>query len=127
MVIEKIKEVKHLKFQIKILDDKIEEIRAQIEGQAIKYSDMPRMEGYKKNIMQSTMERLLELENKKNRLQMKIDIILEELSELPEMVYKVVYYRHVDSLSWLEVANKLHYSVSQCRRFYIDAKNLKAV
>lgn len=122
MVIDKIKEVRHLKFQVKIIDDKIKEIRSQIESQAIKYSDMPKMEGYKQNIMQNLMERLMELESKRNRLQMKIDIILEELSELPETVYKVVYYRHIDNLSWLEVADKLNYSVSQCRRFYLEAK-----
>lgn len=122
MVIDKIKEVRHLKFQVKIIDDKIKELRSQIEGQAIKYSDMPKMEGYKQNIMQNLMERLMELESKRNRLQMKIDIILEELSELPEMVYKVVYYRHIDNLSWLEVADKLHYSIAQCKRFYIKAK-----
>lgn len=125
MVIDKIKEVRHLKFQVKIIDDKIKEIRSQIEGQAIKYSDMPKMEGYKQNIMQSLMERLMELESKRNRLQMKIDIILEELSELPEMVYKVVYYRHIDNLSWLEVADKLHYSITQCHRFYNMARRIK--
>lgn len=125
MVIDKIKEVRHLKFQVKIIDDKIKELRSQIEGQAIKYSDMPKMEGYKQNIMQNLMERLMELESKRNRLQMKIDIILEELSELPEMVYKVVYYRHIDNLSWLEVADKLHYSIAQCHRFYTTAKKYK--
>ena len=124
MVIEKIKEVRQLKFQIKIIDSKINEIRSQIQGQAIKYSDIPKMESYRNNIMQNLMEKIIELENKKSRLQMKIDIILEELSELPEMIYKVVYYKHVDNLTWLEIADKLNYSVSQCRRFYIEAKKL---
>lgn len=125
MVIDKIKEVRQLKFQVKMIDDKIKEIRSQVECQAIKYSDMPKMEGYKKSVMQSLMERLLELEGKRNRLQIKIDIILEELSELPEMVYKVVYYRHVDNLSWLEIADKLNYSIAQCHRFYTNAKKYK--
>lgn len=125
MVIEKIKEVRHLKFQVKMIDEKIKEIRSQIECQAIKYSDIPKLEGYKKSIMQNSVEHLLELESKRNRLQMKIDIILEELSELPELVYKVVYYRHIDNLSWLEIADKLNYSVAQCHRFYTNAKKYK--
>lgn len=127
MVIEKIKEVKHLKFQIKILEEKIEEIRGQMEVQAIKYSDMPKAEGYAKSIMQMLTEKILELENKKDKLQIKIDFILEELSELPETVYKVVYYRHIDNMSWLEIADKVNYSVSQCKRFYVNAKNRVAV
>lgn len=124
MVIDKIKEVRQLKFQVKMLDEKINEVRSQIEGQSIRYSDISKMEGYKKSIMQNFVERLLELESKRNRLQMKIDIILEELSELPEMVYKVVYYRHVDNLSWLKIADKLNYSIAQCHRFYDNAKNI---
>lgn len=122
MVIDKIKEVRQLKFQIEMIDDKIKEIRSKMEGQAIRYSDMPKPEGYKKNIMQNLMERLLELENKRNILQTRADIILEELLKLPEMMYKVVYYRHIDSLTWLQISTKLHYSIAQCKRFYISAK-----
>ena len=125
MVIEKIKEVKHLKFQIKILEEEIEEIRGQMEVQAIKYSDMPKAEGYVKSIMQMLTEKILELENKKDKLQIKIDFILGELSELPETIYKVVYYRHIDNMSWLEIADKVNYSVTQCRRFYNIVKDFK--
>ena len=123
MVIEKMKEVRHLKFQIKILDEKIEEIRGQMELQAAKYSDMPKAEGYTNSVIQVLTDKILELESKKDKLQTKIDFILEELSELPETIYKVAYYRQVNNMSWLEIANKVNYSVAQCHRFYDHAKN----
>lgn len=125
MVIEKIKEVKRLKFQIKILDEKIEEVRSQMSVQAMKYSDMPKVEGYKQSLLQAQTERLLELETRKNKLQIKIDIILDELAELPEVTYKVVYYRHIDNLSWLEISSKMGYSLAQCHRFYDYANEYK--
>lgn len=125
MVISKLDEVKRLKFQIKLLDDKIRELKSYIENQAIKYSDMPKIEGFKDNILQLQIERLVEFEMKKDRLQMKIDIILDELSLLPELPYKVAYYRHINELRWLDISKKIGYSVAQCHRFYLIAQKFK--
>lgn len=106
MIISKLDEVKKLKFQIKILEDKIKELRGKIESQAIKYSDTPKINGFKDNLMELEFERLIDLEIKKEHLQIKIDVILEEFSILPELPYKVVYYRHVDSLRWFDISKK---------------------
>lgn len=85
MIISKLDEVKKLKFQIKILEDKIKELRGKIESQAIKYSDTPKISGFKDNLM--------ELEIKKEHLQIKIDIILEEFIKYKEVL---PYYRNVE-------------------------------
>lgn len=123
MVIEKLKEVKKIKYQIKFLDESIEETRNQMKHHAIRYSDMPKAVGYKDKILEALMERLEELENKKNRLQIKVDLILEELSVLPELPYKVAIDRCVYSLSWYQISKKTGYSVAHCHRFYNEAKN----
>ena len=123
MVISKLNEVRNLKFKIKLLDDKIKELRSRLKSQSIKYSDLPKAGGFKNNLIELQTERLIELETKKEHLQMKIDIILDELSELPELTYKVVYYRHIDRLRWLDIAKKIGYSVSQCHRFYAVAQD----
>ena len=83
MVISKLDEVKKLKFQTKLLDNKIKELRSRIESQTIKYSNLPKAEGFKNNLIELQIERLMELETQKERLQIRIDIILDEFLELP--------------------------------------------
>jgi DNA-directed RNA polymerase specialized sigma24 family protein len=122
MIVQKLKEIGKLKFRIKILEDKIKELRCQIEGHAVRYSELPKIHGFD-NIFQVQIERLVELETKKTRLQMKIDIILDELDGVPELQYKIIYYKFIDNLSWREIAKKVEYSVTQCHRFYNDALN----
>ena len=90
---------------------------------AIKYSDIPKAAGYKDKVLEMLTEKLEELENKKNRLQIKADMILEELSVLPEMPYKVAIYRCVYGLSWYEISKRIGYSKTSCCRFYNEAKN----
>lgn len=121
MVIEKLKDVKRLKFQIKCIENDIEEVRNKVEHHAIKYSKIPKPSGYKDNIMEMFISRIEDLETKKNKLQMKIDMVLEELSVLPEMPYRVVYCRHVDSMSWDEISKCVGYSPAHCRRFEHEA------
>lgn len=123
MVISKLDEAKRLKFQIKLLDEKIKELKNSLEIQGIKYSDLPKIEGFKNNLIELQIERLLELETKKYSLQMRIDEVLEKLSNLPELSYKVVYYRHVEGLRWIDISKKIGYSVSQCHRFYALAQD----
>lgn len=122
--ISKLDEIRTLKFRIKILDEKIKEIKSKMELQAVKYSNRHKDKGLKENILQINLERLAELENKKNQLQMEIDKILDELSELPETLYKVVYYRSVEGLSWSDTAEKMNYSIVQCWRFYSSARKI---
>lgn len=125
MVIKKLDEVRKLKSQIKFLDESIEETKNQMKYHAIIYSDMPKVTGYKDKILEALMERLEELENRKNRLQIKVDLILEELSVLPEMPYKVAIYRCVYGLSWYQISKKTGYSKPSCYRFYAQAKEFK--
>ena len=117
MVISKLDEAKRLKFQIKLLDEKIKELKNSLEIQGIKYSGLPKIEGFKNNLIELQIERLLELEAKKYSLQMRIDEVLDELS------YKVVYYRHVEGLRWIDISKKIGYSISQCHRFYAVAQD----
>lgn len=123
MIISRLEEVKKLKFQIKLLNEKIKELKSSLEIQGIKYSDLPKIEGFKNNLIELQIERLLELEAKKYSLQMRIDEVLEGLSKLPELSYKVVYYRHVEGLRWIDISKKIGYSVSQCHRFYSATKD----
>ena len=76
-------------------------------------------------IYDAEIERLIELETKKYHLQMRIDEVLDELSKLPELSYKVVYYRDFVGLRWVDISRKIGYSVSQCHRFYDVAQDFK--
>ena len=118
MVISKLDEARQTKFQIKLLEQKIQELKSSLDIQGVKYSYLPKANGLKNNLIELKIERLLELESKKYHLQIKIDDILEELSKLPELLYKIVYYRHIDGLRWVDISKKIGYSVSQCHRFY---------
>ncbi len=123
MKMSKLDEVRKFKFQIKLLDKKIKELKSSLEVQGIRYSDLPKSKSFKNNLIELQIERLIELETKKYHLKVKIDDILEELSQLPELSYKVVYYRHVDGLRWIDISRKIGYSVSQCHRFYAVAQS----
>lgn len=122
-VIDKFYEVKQLKFHIKMLDEKINTLRSKVEVQAVKYSDLPKIKNCQDRILSLRMEKLFELEMQKDKLQTKIDIILEELEVLPEHLYGVLHYRIIEGLKWKAISKKLSYSVSQCHRFFDIAKN----
>ena len=126
MVISKLDEAKRLKFQIKLLDEKIKELKSSLDVQGMRYSDFPKIEGFKNNLIELQIERLIELETKKYSLQMRIDEVLDELSKLPELSYKVVYYRDFVGLRWIDISRKIGYSVSQCHRFYAVAQDFKS-
>ena len=123
MVISKPGEAKRLKFQIKLLDEKINELKSNLDIQVMRYADLPKIEGFKNNLIELQVERLIELETKKYHLQMRIDEVLDELSKLPELSYKVVYYRDFAKFRWVDISKKIGYSVSQCHRFYDVAQN----
>ena len=125
MVISKLDEAKRLKFQIKLLDEKINELKNSLDIQGMRYADLPKIEGFKNNLIELQVERLIELETKKYHLQMRIDEVLDELSKLPELSYKVVYYRDFVGLRWVDISRKIGYSVSQCHRFYDVAQDFK--
>ena len=125
MVISKLDEAKRLKFQIKLLDEKINELKNSLDIQGMRYADLPKIEGFKNNLIELQVERLVELETKKYHLQMRIDEVLDELSKLPELSYKVVYYRDFVGLRWVDISRKIGYSVSQCHRFYDVAQDFK--
>ena len=124
MVISKLDEAKRLKFQIKLLDEKINELKNSLDIQGMRYADLPKIEGFKNNLIELQVERLVELETKKYHLQMRIDEVLDELSKLPELSYKVVYYRDFVGLRWVDISRKIGHSVSQCLDFMMLPKTL---
>ncbi len=95
-----------------------------MEHHAIIYSDLPKNLGYKDNIMEMFMSRIEELETEKAKIQLKIDMILDEISFLPEASYRVLIYKYVDEMSWEQISQKLGYSKSSCYRFFNDAKKI---
>ncbi len=123
MVISKLDEARQTKFQIKLLEQKIQELKSSLDIQGVKYSYFPKANGLKNNLIELKIERLLELETKKYHLQMRIDEVLDDLSKLPELSYKVVYYRDFVGLRWIDISRKIGYSVSQCHRFYAIAQS----
>ena len=92
MVISKPGEAKRLKFQIKLLDEKINELKNSLDIQGMRYADLPKIEGFKNNLIELQVERLIELETKKYHLQMRIDEVLDKLSKLPELSYMMPIY-----------------------------------
>lgn len=124
LVIEKLREIRKLRFKIKRIDEQIEDIRGKMEHHAIIYSDLPKNPGYKDNIMEMFMSRIEELELEKSKIQLKIDMILDEISFLPEASYRVLIYKYVDEMSWEQISQKLGYSKSSCQRFCNNAKKI---
>lgn len=82
---------------------------------------MPKPEGFITSLLQVQTEHLIELEQKKQRLQNRMEMILEDFQTMPENLYKILYYRHVDGLRWEEIALKTNYSRAQCHRLYDNA------
>lgn len=39
-------------------------------------------------------------------------------------IKKVIYYRHIDKLRWIDISKKIGYSVSQCHIFYSIVQKL---
>lgn len=52
------------KEQIKLLDEKIQKLKSSLNVQSIKYSDLPKVKGFKNNFVKLKLEKLLELESK---------------------------------------------------------------
>lgn len=108
-----------------ILDEKIEELKGQMGLQAIKYSDYPKIQLSKQDILQQKVEKLIEIEMRKDVLQTKLDGILQEqLYKIPYNILKVAYLRVVEGLKWEIISKKLNYSRSQCWRLFNVAKKL---
>ena len=74
--------------------------------------------------MEMFMSRIEELELEKSKIQLKIDMILDEISFLPEASYRVLIYKYVDEMSWEQISRKLGYSKSSCQRFCNNAKKI---
>lgn len=123
MIMEKFVELRKIKSKMQFLDNCIEETRNRMKVRAMQYSDMPKIVGYKDKTMEILMEKLEELETKKNKLQLKFEMIQEELSILPEMPYKVAFYKVVYRMSWCQISSKLGYSRASCFRFFDEVKN----
>lgn len=120
---EKFNELRKIMHKVKFLEECIEETRTQMKIHAMQYSDIPKTIGFKDRTLEILIEKIEDLENKKNRLQLRYEIIQEELSVLPEMPYKVAFYKVVYGMPWKQISTKLGYSRTSCFRFFDEAKN----
>lgn len=118
--------IKKLKFESKILAEKIKELETAIEYSAVKYSDMPKSHDAhdKKN---EQIIKLLMLKDKYIKLvsiaETKINKAIEKIRELPEPQYKVIYYRYLKNMTWSEIAKETNYHIRTC--YKLESKAIK--
>lgn len=60
---------------------------------------------------------------RKQNLMNWMDNELKILGKYGELEKLIVYYKELESLSWLQISQKVHYSVSHCKRIYRIYKN----
>lgn len=63
----------------------------------------------------SNLDRLKELQDKKHKLQKKIDVIDRVLSELTEIERTIIEMKYFECKPWCKIAYEVKYSERQCR------------
>ena len=114
---DKLNKIKILAFKIRRINEKIENLKHEIEYHASIYSELPKNFNYKNNMLEIFISRVEELETKKTELQTELDKILNEFAFLSETSYKILVYRCINNLSWDQIVQKTGYSKSSYFRF----------
>lgn len=122
MAIDKFVELRRIKSKIQFLDNCIKRTKIRINLHNVTQSDMYKTFGYRDKILETLTEELEKLENEKEKLQTKTDIILEKLSGLPKIVLEVAIYKEVYLLSWVQISGKTGYSCEEIQKFYKEAE-----
>ena len=87
MIDNKLNRIKISAFKIRRINEKIENLKHEIEYYALIYSELPKNFSYKNNMLEIFISSLEELEIKKTELQIELDKILDEFAFLSERKY----------------------------------------
>jgi DNA-directed RNA polymerase specialized sigma subunit len=120
MVIQDLRKVSKIKFQIKILEDKITIYRSRIGAKSILLKKFPITDGTYKNLLEFYTEKILELEKEVEILQSEVNKVFDEIKKLPELEFKVIYFRYFENLNWFLVSQKSNTSKSTALRINDD-------
>ena len=126
---EDLEKVRSMQYRLSSLDERIIRIRSSMEYGQRQLDGMPRNHSARSRI-DELMGELDELESHRIcdciSLEREIEEVEKALSELPEKPQQALRLYYIDGLrSWQAVAEKMHYSERQCRRFR-DIALLKA-
>ena len=122
MINNKLSRIKILAFKIRRINEKIENLRYEMEYHTSIYSELPKNFGHNNNMIEIFISRIEELEMKKAELQIELDKILDEFTFLSEISYKILVYRCIENLPWDQIVQKTGYSKPSCFRFYNEIK-----
>lgn len=68
------------------------------------------------NIPDSARQKMNELNSEIERLERLQAAILTEIGKLPLVEKRIVTYFYFKSFQWVQISNKVHYSVTQCKK-----------
>ena len=122
MINDKLSKIKILAFKIRRINEKIENLRYEMEYHTSIYSELPKNINYRNNMIEIFISRIEELEIKKIEIQVELDKILDEFTFLSEISYKILVYRCIENLPWDQIVQKTGYSKPSCFRFYNEIK-----
>ena len=122
MINDKLSKIKILAFKIRRINEKIENLRYEIEYHTSIYSELPKNFCHNNNMIEIFISRIEELEMKKSELQIELDKTLDEFTFLSENSYKILIYRCIENLTWDQISKKAGYSKTSCFRFWSEIK-----
>jgi DNA-directed RNA polymerase specialized sigma24 family protein len=66
--------------------------------------EFPITDGTYKNLIEFYTEKILELEKEIEILQSEVDKVFDEIKKLPELEFKVIYFRYFENLNWFKMS-----------------------
>ena len=121
MIIEKFDALRKTKAKMQVLEDSLSIVRARMKFHSVT-NEQHHGVFFEDPVLNKLEAELNGLENQKSQLQHKYNLILKELSVIPEIPRKIMMYRYVYALEWGEISKKTGYSYEQALKLYKEAK-----
>lgn len=119
--IKKFYELRHIKAQMQMVEDSLSIVKSRIRLHSVT-EKQHNGAFYTDSVLGKLENELNNLENQKKQLQRESDLILKELSVLPEMPRKIMMYKYVYALNWVQISKKTGYSYEEALKLYKEAK-----
>lgn len=121
MMIEKFDALRKTKAKMQVLEDSLSIVRAKIKFHSVT-NEQHHGVFFEDPVLNKLENELNDLENKKSQLQHKYNMILKELSVIPEPQREILMYKYVYGLDWGKISQKTGYTHEQTLKFYKEAK-----
>ena len=123
MTIKELKETRYLKFRIRDIKERIEVLRAIVEGASRRYDCIPYTPYGDRTA--DTLVKISELEqeliSKVFDYEMLAEKIEHEINSIPEPYSTVIRLRYIGGYEWIEISEEIHYSIPHCHRLRAEA------